>query len=502
MSTNNYNWIDDNEPEQGEYDFDLFVIGGGSGGLACSKEAAILGKKVGVCDFVVPSPQGTKWGLGGTCVNVGCIPKKLYHQGALIGETLHDAKIYGWQLPDNIQHNWQQLCGVVQDHIGSLNWAYKTELRSKTVQYFNSYAVFIDAHTIELTDIKKNKQQIRSRRFVIATGGRPKYPDIPGAREFGITSDDIFSLSNAPGKTLVVGASYVALECAGFLKGLGFDVSVMARSILLRGFDQQIAEMIGNYMQRIGIKFIKPAIPSKIEKQSDSKLVASWQDESTKQIVSETFDTILFAIGRDAETTKIGLDKAGVQVDNVTGKIPTIHERTNVPHIYAIGDILLAKPELTPVAIQAGRFLARRLYSNSRLPMDYINVPTAVFTPIEYGACGYSEEDAIKQFGEQNIDVYHSYYKPLEWKVCEHRPNNVCYTKIIVNKLDNQRVIGFHLLGPNAGEITQGFAVAIKAGATYEIFSNTIGIHPTTAEEVTDLSVTKSSGKSAEKAGC
>jgi len=216
------------------------VIGGGSGGLACSKKAAQLGKKVAVCDFVKPSPIGTEWKLGGTCVNVGCIPKKLMHQAALLGEGMKDSESYGWA-PSERKHDWAQMVQNVQDHIHSLNFGYRSELMENNVKYLNAYASFIDPHTVETVNKKGKKEIITADQFVIATGGRPRYPDIPGARELCITSDDVFSMKAPPGKTLVVGASYVALECAGFIHGVGWDTTVMMRSIPLRGFDQQMA---------------------------------------------------------------------------------------------------------------------------------------------------------------------------------------------------------------------------------------------------------------------
>jgi thioredoxin/glutathione reductase (selenoprotein) len=436
-------------------------------------------------------------------VNVGCIPKKLMHQAALLGESLRDAEKYGWGVPEKVPHDWEKMVNAVQDHIGSLNWGYRVSLRENKVEYLNAYGAFVDPHTLDCTDRAGKTRRITARRFLVATGGRPKYPDIPGDREFGITSDDFFSLPTPPGKTLVVGASYVALECAGFLGGLGYDTTVMVRSILLRGFDQQLANMIGEFMERHGIKFVRSAIPTKVEKLESGKLRVSYKQDGADS--AEEYDTVIWAIGREAETKKIGLDKAGVPVDRL-GKIHTVLERTNVPHIYAIGDIIVDEPsqrslELTPVAIKAGVLLARRLYAGSTVPMDYVNVPTTVFTPLEYGAVGYSEEDAIARFGEENIEVYHSFFKPLEWAVAE-RETNACYAKLVCNKQDSERVVGFHVLGPNAGEITQGFAIAIKMGATKHIFDSTVGIHPTTAEEFTTLKTTKSSSESAEKKGC
>jgi len=197
------------------FDYDMIVIGGGSGGLAAAKEAASLGARVAVCDFVSPTPHGTEWGLGGTCVNVGCIPKKLMHRAAQLKEALLDAEAYGWEVPPKIAHNWKKMVNNVQDHVASLNFGYRTELRSANVTYLNVLATFDDEHTVVLTDKKGATTKATAASFVIAVGGRPKYPDIPGDRECCITSDDLFSLSKAPGKTLVVGASYVALECAG-----------------------------------------------------------------------------------------------------------------------------------------------------------------------------------------------------------------------------------------------------------------------------------------------
>eukprot|EP01027_Heterolobosea_sp_BB2_P022157 GEZU01032599.1.p2 GENE.GEZU01032599.1~~GEZU01032599.1.p2 ORF type:complete len:504 (+),score=174.12 GEZU01032599.1:256-1767(+) len=496
---------DSQYPEEGHgFDYDLVVIGGGSGGLACSKAAAQLGKKVAVLDFVKPSPIGTTWGLGGTCVNVGCIPKKLMHQAALLGESLNDARAYGWEgIAEKAQFNWETLVQGVQDHIGSLNWGYRVDLRNNKVTYLNAYGVFLDPHTLETTDKAGKKGKITGRRFVIATGGRPKYPDIPGAKEYGITSDDLFSLPKAPGKTLVVGASYVALECAGFITGLGMDCTVMIRSIPLRGFDQQIAEMIVEYMEEHGTKFIRNSVPTSLEKEGD-KIKVTWSRKMGDYdlgTATDTFDTVLFAIGREAETKNIGLDKIGIKT-NPVGKIAVNkYEQTVVPHIYAIGDVLANNLELTPVAIQAGVLLARRLYGGSQKLMDYINVPTTVFTPLEYGCVGLSEDAAVEAYGLENLKIYHSYMTPLEWTV-PHRPDNKCYMKLICNAQDNEKVLGFHVLGPNAGEITQAVAVAMRLGVTKQDFDDTVGIHPTLAEEMTLLSIDKASGKDAKKTGC
>ncbi|XP_075284138.1 thioredoxin reductase 1, cytoplasmic isoform X3 [Opisthocomus hoazin] len=487
------------------YDYDLIVIGGGSGGLAAAKEAAKYEKKVMVLDFVTPTPLGNSWGLGGTCVNVGCIPKKLMHQAALLGQALQDSRKFGWQFTEEVKHNWMTMTESVQNYIGSLNWGYRVALREKKVTYENAYGEFVGPHTVKATNKRGVEKLYTAERFLIATGERPRYLGIPGDKEYCISSDDLFSLPYCPGKTLVVGASYVALECAGFLAGLGLDVTVMVRSILLRGFDQDIANKIGEYMEEHGINFIREFVPIKVEQIEEGtpgrlKVIA----KSTKgdQIIEGEYNTVLLAIGRDACTRKIGLDKVGVKINEKTGKIPVSdEEQTNVPYIYAVGDILQDKLELTPVAIQAGRLLVQRLYAGATSKCDYVNVPTTVFTPLEYGACGYSEEAAVEKFGEENIEVYHSHFWPLEWTV-PSRDNNKCYAKIICNIQDSERVIGFHVLGPNAGEVTQGFAAAIKCGLTKEQLDSTIGIHPVCAEIFTTLTVTKRSGESTLQAGC
>ncbi|KAF2988072.1 hypothetical protein EK904_005448 [Melospiza melodia maxima] len=477
--------LGDNQTITEPYEYDLIIIGGGSGGLACSKEAAALGKKVMVLDYVVPTPLGTTWGLGGTCVNVGCIPKKLMHQAALLGQALQDSRKFGWQYEEQVKHNWETMVEAVQNYIGSLNWGYRVSLREKSVTYLNSYGEFVEPHKIKATNRKGQVTYHTAETFVLATGERPRYLGIPGDKEFCITSDDLFSLPYCPGKTLVVGASYVALECAGFLAGLGLDVTVMVRSILLRGFDQEMAEKV-----------------EQLEQGMPGRLKVTAKSTEGPETLEEEYNTVLLAIGRDACTRNIGLQTIGVKINEKNGKVPVNdEEQTNVPHVYAIGDILEGKLELTPVAIQAGRLLAQRLYGGSSKKCDYINVPTTVFTPLEYGSCGYPEQKAIDEYGEQNLEVYHTLFWPLEWTV-PGRDNNTCYAKVICNKQDNNRVIGLHVLGPNAGEVTQGFAAAIKCGLTKELLDETIGIHPTCAEVFTTMDITKSSGQDITQKGC
>jgi len=488
--------------ENHNFDYDIVVIGGGSGGLAASKEAATLGKKVAVCDFVKPSPAGTTWGLGGTCVNVGCIPKKLMHQAALLGDAVKDAKCYGWGV-EPAAHNWQNMVEEIQNHIGGLNWNYRVALREKSVTYLNEYAKFVDKNTIKTVNKKGVEKTVTANTFILATGGRPRYPDIPGV-EFGISSDDVFSLPHSPGKVLLVGASYIALECAGFFAGMGIDTTVMVRSILLRGFDTQIAGKIGEFMEEHGVNMIRECVPTSIERLEEGspgkvRVNGKYSDGTT---FTDEFNTVIFAIGRDACTKNLGLDEIGVKLNPKNGKvIHDVREKSSVDNIYAIGDVLDDKPELTPVAIQAGRLLARRLCGTSDILTDYVNICTTVFTPLEYGCCGLSEEEAIEKFGEEDLEVYHTNFWPLEWTVA-HKPENACYAKLICVKSQEEKVVGFHYLGPNAGEVTQGYGIALKLGATKADFNNLVGIHPTTAETFTTMEITKSSGVDAAATGC
>eukprot|EP00953_Heterococcus_sp_UTEX-ZZ885_P016752 9399-Heterococcus_DN1.PRE.5 len=603
-----------------EYEYDYVVIGGGSGGLASAKKAASYGAKVALFDYVKLSPQGTKWGLGGTCVNVGCVPKKLMHYAGLMGPMFSDAKQYGWEISeDKPAHNWSTMVQNVQSHVKMLNFRYRVGLKSAQVTYINALASLSGAH--EVTYERRGvAHTVTAKHILIAVGGRPVYPlDVPGAAEYGITSDDIFSLEEAPGKTLVIGASYIALECAGFLTELGYNTTVAVRSILLRGFDRQAASKIGDVMEAQGTRFVKGVVPKSIEKLSDGTLKANTVgtalaalciavgcakyllkanicalvvlvDAATgNEVLTETYDTVLFGAGRQADTAKLGLETAGVSV-LPNGKIPVVDETTNVPHIHALGDCTLvdvefedahwANPELTPVAIIAGQLLAGRLFGKQTDKMDYTKFfqVTTTWHLTDDRSCychysvtvGLSEEDAIKTFGQDNVEVFLTEFTSLELQASSladkchmlilhflmqqntaciqqvaHRvrhpykaaagaqaasssssngkqsdsttatTNNhddgmelddvppMCMSKLVCKKSDSNRVVGFHFVGPNAGELTQGFALALRLGAKKADFDKLVGIHPTDAESFCDLSVTRASGENfVAAAGC
>lgn len=510
--------VDDGYTKDHPYDYDLLVIGGGSGGMATAKEAARLGAKVACLDFVKPSPHGTTWGLGGTCVNVGCIPKKLMHTGALLQQSIHtDLEAFGIVAPggndegENADGNidddadmhpkstttvkWEILRENVQNYIRSLNFKYRVAFREKEVTYLNKLGTFIDAHTIEATDKKGRSSLITAARVLICTGGRPAPLDCEGG-ELAISSDDVFSLQQNPGKTLCVGASYISLECAGFLAGFGNDVTVAVRSILLRGFDRECVARIGAYMEDHGVKFKREVVPTKLAKVGE-KIHVTFSDGT-----SEEYDTVLAAVGRLADTDKLGLDKVGVKINPSDRKIIATHEQSSTPNIYAVGDVMYGCPELTPVAIQAGQLLARRLFGGSKEAMDYVNICTTVFTPIEYSCVGLSEDDAIAKFGEGNIEVYIREFMPLEWSMSHHRASHAAFTKVVVDKQPNENVLGIHYVGPNAGEVMQGYGTAMKQGLTFGVLKETVGIHPTSSEEIVTLSITKSSGEDAAAGGC
>lgn len=385
----------DNNPKH-KFMFDFFVVGGGSGGLAAAKEAALYTKKVAVADYVEPTPKNTKWGLGGTCVNVGCIPKKLFHYASLKADELKLYQEIGIpikyekneaKIKVEIQKNelfgkdnqnadaeetvdeeriyikpvvsWNVLRAKVQRYVKKLNFGHRSKLRENNITYFNKFAKLIDNHTISLVDSTGKEEIVTSDKILISVGGRPSYGDYPGSKEHCITSDDIFSLKNAPGKTLVIGASYIALETAGFLNGLGYDVTVMVRSILLRGFDQDISNKIGDNLKNHGIKFINHSIPVEFNKSDNKKTYVKYKQitkGSVEEIFEEEYDTVLLAIGREAITKSLNLKSAGVVVNQKNQKIIVKdNEETSVSNIYAIGDCADKRPELTPPAIRVNK---------------------------------------------------------------------------------------------------------------------------------------------------
>ena len=467
---------------ESKYDYDLFVIGGGSGGISAAKKASELGATVGLADFVNPSPLGTKWGLGGTCVNVGCIPKKMMHFASILGEAKDDQKSAGWEVDTLARHNWSSMVASVNTHIKRLNWGYKKKLVEFGIKYYNCFARFKNKHTLILTNKKGKETEVSVDKVILAVGGRPTYINLPNIRELAITSDDIFWKKKPPGKTLVIGGGYIAVECAGFIKGMGYDVDMLVRSTVLKKFDRGMIQRVVRDMEERGIKLMRGSLES-VEK-GKTGVIASYQIEKNANLIEGgimnemmkenenlkiEYDTILLAIGRTPETSKIGLNLIGIIPEN-NGKI-NVNEnyQTNVDNVFVIGDIRNNSPELTPVAIKEGIHLSSYLFGNK--PMKLINynaIPTTIFSPLEYSVVGLSEENAILQYGEENIEVYHKSFKPLEWNFFESRLNDLCYCKVIVNKSDNETILGIHYAGPNAGEVMQGYGLAMTRKTTFE----------------------------------
>lgn len=311
-----------------EYEYDLLVIGGGSGGFQLAKKAAKLGAKVGLFNYVKLTKNKSSWGLGGTCVNVGCIPKKLFHQAGILGSSIKDSRDFGWKVEKDVKHDWKTLQQNVKSYVSKLNWKHEGGLRNNRVKYYNAYASFIDSHTV-LAKFDDREEKFTSKYVVIATGGRPKSLGIQG-EEYCIDSDDLFNLTENPGKTLVVGGSYVAVEVAGFLSMLGIDVSLSIREKMLRGFDEECVEKVKSNLSKNGVKILMPSLPTKITK--NDKLEVEFKDGSKDQ-----YDTIISAIGRDPQTKGLDLEKVGVKVDkNRFIQVKNLQANDN---IYAIGDV-------------------------------------------------------------------------------------------------------------------------------------------------------------------
>lgn len=406
-------------------EYDVIVIGGGSGGLSFVQEARELGLSVAVFDYVQPTTHGTTWGLGGTCVNVGCIPKKLFHIGVGMQETAGMTKWYGWKTNgEKPEHDWDVLRDGIQAYIRSINFSYKSKMSEIGADYVNAFAKFENENEVTF-EFKGKTHKLKAKNFVIAAGGRPRdYPGIPDLAEHAITSDDLFSLKEDPGKTLVIGGGYIALECAGFLAGLGKDVTMINRSTFLRVMDDDMSFRIVDDMEAHGVKALTQTVPVGVKKLGDRLFEVELK--TGDKLYKMEVNTILVAIGRDSHPEKFNIQNTGVELarsHKIKGRSDEM-ERSNVDHIYAIGDNLEDCPELQPVASKSGKLLAHRIHQrlNSKLSeqeilskysMDYKYIPTTVFSPTEYSFIGMTEEEAIKAHGEENIEVYQKEVTPL-----------------------------------------------------------------------------------------
>ncbi len=438
------------------YDFDLFVIGGGSGGVRCARIAAGHGAKVAIA-------ESTYW--GGTCVNVGCVPKKLMVMAADYGIAVGDSRGFGWDTQPGT-HDWAAFIAAKDREIARLNGIYGRMLGGAGVEMFDAYASFVDAHTLDV-----GGRLVTAERIVIAVGGHPVHPKhIPGA-EFGIISDQAFHLPSLPKRIVIVGGGYIAVEFAGVFAGLGAEVELVCRPPLpLRGFDHDMREALAKAMRAQGIALHCGTVPNRVEQVGESYRV-HLEDGAIRAA-----DMVFWAIGRQANTARLGLAAAGVKTE-ANGRVCVDAEQaTNVPHIFAIGDVCNTM-NLTPVAIAEGHILADRLYSPASRRWNFDAVATAVFSHPPIATVGLTEEQAAERYP---ADIYMTRFRPMRHTLTGR--DSYTTMKLVVEQ-STQRVVGAHMLGDDSPEMMQGIAVAITAGATKQDFDQTIGIHPTGAEE-------------------
>ena len=440
-------------------EFDLITIGGGSGGLAHAQRAAEYGARAAVVE---------KGPLGGTCVNVGCVPKKVMWYAATAAEQLELAKDFGFSV-QVADHNWPRLKAARDAYIARLNTIYEGNLDRRKVTLIRGEARFVDANTIEVDGTR-----YQAERLTIATGGHPVWPDIPGS-ELGITSDGFFELDERPQRVALVGSGYVAVELAGVMHALGSETSVFARrDSIVRSFDAMLQTELLTCMQTDGIHVNTGFVPASLARGAAGLTLTSADGRS-----AGPFDCVVWAVGRDPNTASLNLDATGVATD-ASGFIPVdTFQATNVDNIFAIGDVTGAIA-LTPVAIAAGRRLSDRLYGGMEgRHLEYHTVPTVIFSHPPMGTVGLTEAEAREQYGD-GITVYRSRFNPMRYALSEHKVP--CTMKLITAGPD-ERIVGLHVIGDGADEMTQGFAVAVRMGATKKDFDDTVAIHPTGAEE-------------------
>lgn len=448
-------------------DFDLFVIGGGSAGVRCARIAAGHGARVGVA-------EERFW--GGTCVNVGCVPKKLLVQAGEYGAWAEDAAGFGWEIRKG-PHDWRKLIEAKDREINRLNGIYRRLLDGAGAKIFDARAVFIDPHTLDV-----GGQRVTAERIVIATGGNPERVAIPGA-ELGIISDDAFFLPRMPERVAIIGSGYIAVEFAGIFQALGAQADLIYRQPLpLRGFDEDLREGLAEALGEQGITLHPGCRPLRIEADGDRR-VLTYGDNQKLQA-----DIVFFATGRRPATANLGLDKAGVTLNDKGAVVVDANLRTNVAHIYAMGDVT-DRVNLTPVATAEGHALADTLFGHNPRSISLQNVPSAVFSTPTIATVGLTEEEAAAR---GPVDVYVSKFTPMRHTLSGRARKTLM--KLVVDQR-TQRVLGVHMLGEDAAEIMQGLAVAVVMGATKADFDRTIGIHPTAAEEfVTMRTRTRVSG--------
>ncbi|ORY94964.1 glutathione-disulfide reductase [Syncephalastrum racemosum] len=464
-------------PKPTENVYDLIVIGGGSGGLAAARRAAgMYGARAALIEM------NDK--LGGTCVNVGCVPKKIMWNIATTAERLREAADLGFDAPEKPKFSWANIKEKRDAYIKRLNAIYDSSLEKAHVDYLHGFAVFRDAHTISVLDPKSRELQyeVQAKHVIIATGSESIIPKVPGA-ELGIDSDGFFALSEQPKRVAVVGTGYIGMELAGIFNSLGTHVTVFSRTKqILRKFDPVIKENLLQEMQNTGIDFVFDSSVTALRK-TDSGIAVEY--DAKDQSGSKEVDTVLWAIGRGPHSSKMNLDKVGIETDPKRGYIKVDEaQNTSSPGIYALGDVC-GIFELTPVAIKAGRKLADRVFGGQKDSyLEYTNIPTVIFAHPTCGSIGLSEDEAREKYGD-DVKVYASKFTNLYYALLD-RKQATAYKLIVTGP--KEKVVGLHLFGLGSDEILQGFGVAIRMGATKADFDNCVAIHPTAAEELVTLS--------------
>jgi glutathione reductase (NADPH) len=443
-----------------EFDFDLFVIGAGSGGVRAARIAAGYGARVGICE---------ESRVGGTCVIRGCVPKKLLSYAAHFSEEIEDAAGYGWDIPQ-ATFDWQKLIAAKDDEIDRLNGIYLRLLDDSGVRLYQERGVLLDNNTLQL-----GNGTITAETILIATGGRPWVPKIPGT-EHAITSDEAFHLERLPKRVAIVGGGFIACEFAGIFNGLGSEVHQLYRGdAILRGFDDDVRQFVGQEQVKKGIDLMLDTDVTAIERTEDG-LVLDLADGKTLVV-----DTVMYATGRVPNVRNLGLQNTDVEARAQGSVIVDEFSKTSVDNIYAVGDVT-HRINLTPVAIHEGHAFADTLYGGNPRPVNHEYVPSAVFSQPPVGTVGFSEEDACIHYG--NCEVYRSEFTPMKHTLSGR--DEKMLMKLVVAS-ESRMVVGIHIVGMDAPEIVQGFAVAVKFGLTKEQFDSTIGIHPTAAEELVTM---------------
>ncbi|WP_440813393.1 glutathione-disulfide reductase [Pseudomonas syringae] len=440
------------------FDFDLFVIGAGSGGVRAARFAAGFGARVAVAESRY---------LGGTCVNVGCVPKKLLVYGAHFSEDFDHAKGFGWSLGE-AEFDWSTLIANKDREINRLNGIYRKLLVDSGVTLLEGHARLTGPQQVEI-----NGQTYSAERILVATGGWPQVPDVPG-REHAITSNEAFYLKTLPKRIVVVGGGYIAVEFASIFNGLGADTTLVYRGeLFLRGFDGSVRTHLHEELLKRHMTIRFNSDIARIDKQPDGSLLLTMKDGGTLET-----DCVFYATGRRPMLDNLGLDSVDVKLDEHGYIKVDEHYQSSEPSILAIGDVI-GGVQLTPVALAEGMALARRLFKPEQYrPVDYNHIPTAVFSLPNIGTVGLTEEDAIK--AGHDVQVFESRFRPMKLTLTDDQERTLM--KLVVDA-KTDRVLGCHMVGPDAGEIVQSLAIAIKAGATKQVFDDTIGVHPTAAEE-------------------